>query len=157
MEELDGFFTIDSSISTLLPVLPCHEPNINPSLMAPTVFCHAGEKPSHYCPLCLAVDHTKEVHWLFWNWASHLLQARQSHRPTPYTTPQDNFCCRFNRGYCGSSSCKFEHTCSRCFKQGHQITLCPDPKNRPKGLAWVLSHQGLPALNSQLGHISVTH
>ena len=120
--------------------LPWNE--INASLMAATVLSHAGDKPCQSCPLCFGVDHTKEECALAPLELAKLAlpgpsnrpppTSRAARRPAPYPSANDNICCRFNSGYCGSNPCKFEHTCSNCFKPGHPATPCQEPRGRPR-------------------------
>ena len=113
--------------------------DINPSLMDATVLGQAGDGSGRSFPLCLSSDHFKEdcallpleqprprppaIH-------TFLPAGRTARRPTPYQASDSNVCRRFNRGYCSSLSCRFEHTCLSCSKPGHGEVHCPDGRTK---------------------------
>ena len=113
--------------------------DISPSLMAATVLCQMAEGGSRTCSLCLAADHTREDCAL----ASLELPksqptvSRQSAPPRQYrrSAPygHHDLCHRFNRGWCNSNPCRFQHVCSNCFKPGHPEHSCPDARGKQKG------------------------
>ena len=115
--------------------------NISSSLMAATVLSRAGSGPGHSCSLCLAADHTQDDCALapLKSHSTHsphsALQpnysSRQSCRLAPYSS-SDNICRRFNRGYCGSSNCRYDHVCSECYKQGHPESQCSESKAKAR-------------------------
>ena len=120
--------------------------DLNPSLMAATVIGHSGDHipPRRSCPLCLSADHTREECALASIEAAkhplihppgrpNIFPARSVRRPSPYLSTPDNICRRFNRGTCFSSSCKYEHACSNCYKMGHPEHLCQEEKGKPRG------------------------
>ena len=117
--------------------------DLNPSLMAATVIGHSGDHipPRRSCPLCLSADHTREECALAYIEAAkhpliHPLGRPNNfpiRRPSPYLSTPDNICRHFDRGTCFSSSCKYEHACSSCYKMGHPEHLCQEEKGKPRG------------------------
>ena len=112
---------------------------INASLMAATVLSHAGDRPCQSCPLCFGVDYSREECALASQQTLSLRPVNESspptsrvvRRPTPYSAGNDNICRRFNRGHCGSNPCKFENTCSNCFRLGHLQHSVKNPEGSP--------------------------
>ena len=115
--------------------------DISPSLMAATVLSQAGSGPGRSCSLCLAADHARE------DCALAPLESHSTHSPHSAVRPNhssrqsrrlalysssDNICRRFNRGYCGSSNCRYDHVCSGCFKQGHPESQCSESKAKAR-------------------------
>ena len=117
--------------------------DINPSLMAATVFGPSGDRHDRTCSLCLAPDHSKEECALAalepvkparqqqTPAAKSLPTGRSVQRFTPYIPP-DNRCRKYNRGECMSATCKYEHTCTACNKPGHGAFRCLEAKGKSK-------------------------
>ena len=86
------------------PLVPWTE--INPSLMATTVFGNANGFQPHSCPHCLLSDHGREECALApledpKATAAPPVVGRPSHavhHPAPYKPPDNNYCQRFNQG-----------------------------------------------------------
>ena len=111
--------------------------DINPSLMAATVLGQANNGFGRCFPLCLLSDHSREDCALLSmeqakprppsNYSS-----RFTRRPAPYQSVDPNICRRFNRSWCTSSSCRFEHICTGCSKPGHGEVHCPEARLKSK-------------------------
>ena len=105
---------------------------INPSLMVATVLGSGSSHPQS-CTLCFSADHGKEDCALASLEVSKApLPPPASPRPGPSRQPSrvapyrsSEHCRRYNRGWCGSSNCRYEHSCSNCHKPGHPETNCP--------------------------------
>ena len=113
--------------------------DLSPSLMVATVLSQASGCQGRSCSLCLAADHLREDCALAalepssssGQHSRTYYSGRQSRRPAPYGTT-DNICRRFNRGYCGSSPCRYDHVCSGCYKPGHPESQCLEGKAKFK-------------------------
>ena len=110
---------------------------VNPSLMASTVLgMGTGTDAGHrLCTLCMGSDHWQAecaLNSLEGPGNKSLVRPVSSNfRLKPYKS-YDDICRRFNWGSCSLAqhSCKYDHTCNRCYKPGHGAFECPKGKNR---------------------------
>ena len=105
--------------------------DISPSLMAATVLCQVAVTHA----LCVWPLTTRErtVPSHICNSQSPKTVSRPSAPPHLYPYGHHDLCHQFNRGWCHSIPCRFQHACSNCFKPSHPEHSCPDARGKQKG------------------------
>ena len=120
---------------------------VNPSLLASSVLANprVGEGV-RICTRCMTADHSAAECAL-----ASLEVPRSQPSPSPNPPPRANLtrravnpypsmgrasfdepCRRFNRGSCSSKTCRYEHTCSACFKGAHPAIECKLKESRTR-------------------------
>ena len=126
-----GWLSYDSRFRQLKAAgAPFPWTEVNSSVMASTVLSFTGSTNRGLsCDLCFASGHTKADCALLAMEpkasSASLQQDRSLNRSRPAKVNETNICRRFNRGSCFGPSCRFEHACSLCLRQGHAALECP--------------------------------
>ena len=142
-----GSYTTTIFALNCLPGEVSNGTEVNPSLLASSVLANprVGEEV-RICTRCMTADHSAAECAL-----ASLEVPRSQPFPSPNPPPRANLthravnpypsmgrasfdepCHRFNRGSCSSKTCRYEHTCSACFKGAHPAIECKPKESRTR-------------------------